>query len=58
MPQSDVDDALDKRVRAILEAVEACRRALSDLTLTDKDIALERLRGWVEVERGTHEPIQ
>jgi hypothetical protein len=58
MPQSDVDDSLDKRVRAILEAVDACRRAMIDLTLADKDIALERLRGWVEVERGTHEPIQ
>jgi hypothetical protein len=35
-----------------------CRRALVDLTLEDKLIAMERLRGWVEVERGTYEPIQ
>ena len=52
------DDALDRRVRAIVEAVDACRRALLDLTVEDKLIAVERLRGWVEVERGTHEPIQ
>jgi hypothetical protein len=59
MPTISPDDAaLDRRVRAIVEAVDACRRVLIDLTLPDKDIALERLRGWVEVERGTHEPIQ
>lgn len=52
------DDALDRRVRAIVEAVDACRRALIDLTVEDKLIAVERLRGWVEVERGTHEPMQ
>jgi hypothetical protein len=58
MPTDDVDAALDRRVRAILAAVDACRLALIDLPLADKDIALERLRGWVEVERGTAEPIQ
>ena len=30
------DDALDRRVRAIVEAVDACRRALIDLTIEDK----------------------
>jgi hypothetical protein len=59
MPTISPDDAaLDRRVRAIVEAVDACRRALLDLTVEDKLIAVERLRGWVEVERGTHEPIQ
>jgi hypothetical protein len=59
MPTISPDEAaLDRRVRAIVEAVDACRRALLDLTVEDKLIAVERLRGWVEVERGTHEPIQ
>jgi hypothetical protein len=46
------DDALDRRVRAIVEAVDACRRALIDLTIEDKLLAVERLRGWVRVGRG------
>ena len=37
------DDALDRRVRAIVEAVDACRRALIDLTIEDKLLAVERL---------------
>jgi hypothetical protein len=48
-------DALDKRVRAILSAVDECRRALIDLTIEDKVIAMERLSAWVELERGTSE---
>ena len=58
MPQSDVDDALDRRVRAIVEAVDACRHALIDLTITDKVLAVERLNAWVELERSTTEAIQ
>jgi hypothetical protein len=52
------DAALDRRVRAILEAVDACRRAMVDLVVEDKGIVVERLNAWVELERGTHEPIQ
>jgi hypothetical protein len=49
------DDALDQRVKTILEAIDACRRALVDLVIEDKLIAVERLNAWVELERGTHE---
>jgi hypothetical protein len=57
-PQSDVDDARDKRVRMILSAVDECRRVLIDLTVEDKTIVVERLNAWVELERSTTEPIQ
>jgi hypothetical protein len=36
-------------VRAILSAVDECRRALIDLTIADKVIAMERLSAWVEL---------
>ena len=52
---AETEDALDKRVRAILSAVDECRRALIDLTTEDKVIATERLSAWVELERGTSE---
>lgn len=52
------DDALDRRVRAIVEAVDACRRALIDLTVEDKLLAVERLRGWVALEEATAHPQQ
>jgi hypothetical protein len=48
-------DALDRRVRAILSAVDQCRRVLIDLTIEDKVIAMERLSAWVELERSTSE---
>jgi hypothetical protein len=40
---------------AILSAVDECRRALIDLTIEDKVIAMERLSAWVELERSTSE---
>jgi len=52
------DDALDRRVRAIVEAVDACRRALIDSTIEDKLLAVERLRGWVALEEATAHPQQ
>ncbi len=45
------DEALDKRVRAIVEAVDECRRALIDLVVEDKVVVIERLTAWVEYER-------
>ena len=59
----DVVMALDDRM-AKLDAVfragnddplASCRRALADMTVEDKVIVADQLRGWVEAERGTHE---
>ena len=48
----DSDDALDRRARAILEAVRACWRLSSDLDLVeDRMVALDKLNGAAPIDR-------
>jgi hypothetical protein len=37
------------------DPVAVCRKAMVDMTVEDKVIVADQLRGWVEAERGTHE---
>jgi hypothetical protein len=51
------EDALDRRAQAILEAVRACWRTLSDLDLIeDRVVALERLDDLLALEALSHIP--
>lgn len=50
------DDALDRRAQAILEAVRACWRLLSDLNLVDRVVALNKLDEMLELEALSHVP--
>ena len=51
------DDAeIDRRAAAILEAVRACWRLLSDLDLPDKAIALDKLTDMMTMEQLSHDP--
>jgi hypothetical protein len=45
----------DPRDRAILEAVQAALKALADLTIEDKLIAVELIDYWVQVELASWE---
>ena len=48
MPTSDSNDALDRDVEAIRDAVNACRKALADLPLAHKTVVLNELdRQWL-----------
>lgn len=64
----EVVDRLFDRMTALEDAVAqardpagnddplaSCRRALADMTVEDKVMVADQLRGWVEAERGTHE---
>ena len=51
----DSYDALDRRAHEIKNVVDECRRALTDLTVEEKALVLDQLRGWVELERSTHQ---
>jgi hypothetical protein len=53
MPQSDDRTPCE---RAIAEAVQAARQALAHLTVEDKLIAIEQLRGWIAMEEATFLP--
>jgi hypothetical protein len=54
---SNDDDPLDKRAQAILEAVRACWRHLSDLNLAeDRLLALDKLHQMLAMEVLSHEP--
>jgi hypothetical protein len=46
-------DPLDKQID---DAVEACRKAVIDLTVKEKTVVMERLRGWIELEAASHDP--
>jgi hypothetical protein len=51
------DDPLDRRAQAILEAVRACWRLLSDLDLVeDRVVALNKLDEMLELEALSHIP--
>ena len=54
--QLEGNDDLDRRAQAILEAVRACWRILSDIDLPDKAIALDKLTDMVMMEALSHEP--
>ena len=52
-----VGEALDKRVRAILEAIDECRKLTGDLAVEDKLLVVDRLTTWVALEqRPAEEP--
>jgi hypothetical protein len=53
MPQSD---ERTPREKAIAESVTAARKALEGLTIEDKLIAIEQLRGWIAMEEATFLP--
>jgi hypothetical protein len=42
----------------ITEAVEACRKALIDLTLEQKQAALDQLAGWIALEEASFLPLE
>ena len=51
MPTSRAtDDALDRQAREIQNVIDACRRAMADLTVEEKAVAVDQLRGWVELD--------
>ena len=50
--------ALAKQTREIQTVVDQCRRAMTDLTVVEKALVVDQLRGWVELERGTYERLQ
>jgi hypothetical protein len=52
----DSDDDIDKRAQAILDAVRACWRILSDLQIDDKMVALDKLDDMVTLEIVSHDP--
>jgi hypothetical protein len=54
-PTDDPFDALDRRARDIQNVVDQCRRAMVDLDVDAKALVVEQLRGWVELERSTHQ---
>jgi hypothetical protein len=56
MPTSDSNDALDRDVEAIRDAVNACRKALADLPLAHKTVVLNELDRWLVAEAATHDP--
>lgn len=41
---------------AIHEAVKACRKALADLLIEEKVLALSHLQGWIALEQASHLP--
>jgi hypothetical protein len=57
MTTTQTDDMLDRQAREIQNVVDQCRRAMTDLTVEEKAVAVDQLRGWVELERSTHEPM-
>lgn len=48
------DDALDRRAGDIKDAVDACIRALIDLDIEAKALALDQLAKLVATEEATH----
>jgi hypothetical protein len=57
MTTRDSDDApLDRRAKAILETVRECWKALSDLDIPDRVVALDRLDQLLGLEALTHIP--
>jgi hypothetical protein len=50
------DEEIERQVKAIHGAVRACRQALSDLLIEEKFLALDQLRGWLELEKASHLP--
>ena len=55
MTTNEAEDRIDKRAREIKQAVDQCRMAMADLVLADKMVALDHLRGWLEVELSTYD---
>jgi hypothetical protein len=53
---SDCDDALDRRAREIINAVDAAWKATADLDVEAKALALDRLTKRLAMEEATHDP--
>ena len=54
-PRDSSNDALERQAREIQFVVDACRRAMIDLTIEQKALVMDQLRGWIELERSSHE---
>jgi hypothetical protein len=54
-PTDDPFDALAKQTREIQTVIDQCRRAMTDLTVVEKALVVDQLRGWVELERSTYQ---
>lgn len=50
-------DPLDRRAKAILEAVRECWRLLSDLETGDKAVALAKLDDMLTMETVSQDPL-
>jgi hypothetical protein len=44
------NDHAQRQADPVTEAVEACRKAIIDLTLEQKQAALDQLAGWIALE--------
>jgi hypothetical protein len=56
MTTQPADDALDRRAREIIAAVDAAWKAMADLDVEAKALALDRLTKRLAMEEASHDP--
>lgn len=56
MTNPETDEALDRRAREIILVVDTAWKAMADLTVEEKALALDRLTKRLAMEEASHDP--